>query len=98
MIHERRDSATGLAITQGDECLDLGIIVEGVVPVIEQFLLHHPQRRNPVRIAPIVVPRKIEEQLTLGTGRNRDDFQLRHSRSLPGEHEIKGKADVIGPL
>jgi hypothetical protein len=74
---------TGLAAAQGQEGLDLGGVVKRMGLEVEQFQLGLTQRRNPIRIASIQLPRELEELFLLLSRGDRLDHEIRHRGILP---------------
>jgi hypothetical protein len=64
------DSAADVAVTKGQKGLNFSVVVKRVPPVIDQFLLIHPQWRHPVGVATVKLPWKSKKLLFSGPGGN----------------------------
>jgi hypothetical protein len=67
VVDNGRDPAYGVAVAKGEEVADFRVVVERMMPKVEQLLLDDANRRNPVRIVAIELPRQIEELLPLSS-------------------------------
>ena len=82
MIENGHDSAARLAVAIGQEGLGFGVGVERMPGEADEALLVHEQRRNPIRIARVMVERKLEKLLPLPAAGDRFDRNIRqHAQS-----------------
>ena len=73
MVDDGRDPAADLAVAHGQKGLNLGVVVKRMVPVAQQPAVLHQQRRDPVGVALVQLPREIDELLLLAPEVDRFD-------------------------
>ena len=80
------DTSDRLISTQGDERLDLGMLVERVFPPIEHHLHVAEERSDPVRVTLVDAVRQVEKPAELLLAVRRNDLYVRghlHATSIP---------------
>ena len=76
MVDDASNAANRLAVSFGQESLHIGMVVERMLLVSNQFFLIQPQRRNPIRIIPIELPRELQKSPLIPAAFDFNDFQI----------------------
>jgi hypothetical protein len=73
VVEDGGEAADGLFAVEGEESLDFGVIVEGVMLVPDELLLILAERGHPVGVGAVDVPGELEKLFFLAAGEDGED-------------------------